>query len=146
MNFFVKNIFSEYEHIWITADLLTILNKSLTGNFIFCVVYITGFTAESCKFFFKPTCQPLVYFTSINTWHRLDREIRNRFLALAANNSTFTLAGAWLCLTVRLLFNWLVVFDSIGLLLDSLFQQNCTFIPFSTKISPLVFFCNTKIC
>ena len=36
-----------------TADLLT-LSKSLTENFIFCVVNIIGFTIESYMFFFKP--------------------------------------------------------------------------------------------
>ena len=35
-------------------------------NFIFCVVNIIGFTTESCKFFFKPNCQSLVYFASID--------------------------------------------------------------------------------
>ena len=45
-----------------------LLNKSLTENVILCVVNIIGFTTESCcKFFFKPNCQFLVYFTSINT-------------------------------------------------------------------------------
>ena len=63
-----------------TADLLT-LNKSLTGNP--CGVNIIGFSTESSKFFFKPNCQSLVYFLSVNTWHRLVPSLlfRNKFLA-----------------------------------------------------------------
>ena len=84
MNFFVKNLFSKCEHIRIKLRIYShLLNKSLTENFIFCVVNIIGFTTESCKFFFKPNCQSLVYFTSINTWHRLVSSLlfRNQFLA-----------------------------------------------------------------
>ena len=52
-------------------------------NFIFCVVNIIGFTTDSFKFFFKPNCQSLLYFTSINIWHRLVSSLlfRNQFLA-----------------------------------------------------------------
>ena len=84
MNFFVKNLFTKFEHIRIKLQIYShLLNKSLTENFIFCVVNIIGFTTESCKFFFKPNCQSLVYFTSINTWHRLVSSLlfRNQFLA-----------------------------------------------------------------
>ena len=84
MNFSVKNLFSKCEHIRIKLRIYShLLNKSLTENFIFCVVNIIGFTTESCKFFFKPNCQSLVYFTSINTWHRLVSSLlfRNQFLA-----------------------------------------------------------------
>ena len=84
MNFSVKNFFSKCEHIRIKLRIYShLLNKSLTENFIFCVVNIIGFTTESCKFFFKPNCQSLVYFTSINTWHRLVPSIlfRSQFLA-----------------------------------------------------------------
>ena len=65
-----------------TTDLLT-LSKSLTENFIFCVVNIIGFTTESCKFLFKPSCKSLVYFTSGNSWHRLASSLlfRNQSLA-----------------------------------------------------------------
>ena len=84
MNFSVKNLFSKCDHIRIKLRIYShLLNKSLTENFIFCVVNIIGFTTESCKFFFKPNCQSLVYFTSINTWHRLVSSLlfRNQFLA-----------------------------------------------------------------
>ena len=84
MNFSVKNLFSKCEHIRIKLRIYShLLNKSLTENFIFCVVNIIGFTTESCKFFFKPNCQSLVYFTSVNTWHRLASSLlfRNQFLA-----------------------------------------------------------------
>ena len=84
MNFSVKNLFSKCDHIRIKLRIYShLLNKSLTENFIFCVVNIIGFATESCKFFFKPNCQPLVYFTSINTWHRLVSSLlfRNQFLA-----------------------------------------------------------------
>ena len=68
MNFSVKNLFSKCEHIRIKLRIYShLLNKSLTENFIFCVVNIIGFTTESSKFFFKPNCQSFVYFTSINT-------------------------------------------------------------------------------
>ena len=62
-----------------TADLLTFIKE----NFNFCVVNIIGFTAESCKFFFKPNYKSLVYFASINTWNRLVSSplFRNQFLA-----------------------------------------------------------------
>ena len=73
MTFFVKNLFSKCESIRINLRVYTdILNKSLTGNFSFFVVNIIGFTTESWKFFFKFNCQSLIYFASINTWHRLD--------------------------------------------------------------------------
>ena len=73
MNFFLKNSSSKCESIRINLRIYTdILNKSLTGNSIFCVVNIIGFTTESWKFFFKFNCQSFVYFASINTWHRLD--------------------------------------------------------------------------
>ena len=84
MNFSVKNLFSKCEHIRIKLRIYShLLNKSLTENFIFCVVNIIGFTTESCKFFFKPNCQSLVYFTSINTCYRLVTSLlfRNQFLA-----------------------------------------------------------------
>ena len=83
MNFIVKNLFSKCEHIHIKRRIYShLLNKFLTGNFIFCVVNIVGFTTESCKFFFKPNCKSLIYFTSINTWHRLVSSLlcRNQFL------------------------------------------------------------------
>ena len=97
MNFSVKNFFSKCEHIRIKLRIYShLLNKFLTENFIFCVVNIIGFTTESCKFFFKRNCQSHVYFTSINTRHRLVSSLlfRNQFLALAVNNFTFTLTGA----------------------------------------------------
>ena len=84
LNFFAKNLCSKCEHIRLNLQIYShLLNKSLTENFIFCVVNIIGFTTESCKFFFKPNCQSLVYFTSINTWHRLVSSLlfRNQFLA-----------------------------------------------------------------
>ena len=62
----------KWEYISIKLRIYSyLLNKSLRENFIFCVVNVIGFTAESCKFFFKPNCQSVEYFTSINTWHRL---------------------------------------------------------------------------
>ena len=68
MNFSFKNLFSKCEHIRIKLRIYSHLpNKFLTENFIFCVVNIIGFTTKSYKFFFKPNCQYLVYFTSINT-------------------------------------------------------------------------------
>ena len=66
MNFPVKDLFSKCEDIRIKLRIYS--NKSLTGNFIFCVVNIIGFTTESCKFFFEPNYQSLVYFASINAW------------------------------------------------------------------------------
>ena len=91
MNFSVKNLFSKCEHIRIKLRIYShLLNKSLTENFIFCVVNIIGFTTESCKFFFKTNCQSLVYFTSINSLL-----FTSILLALAVNKSTFTLAGAY---------------------------------------------------
>ena len=68
MNFSVKNLFSKCEHIRIKLRIYShLLSKSLTKNFIFCVVNIVGFTTESCKFFFKLDRKSLVYFTSVNT-------------------------------------------------------------------------------
>ena len=68
MNFSVKNLFSKCEHIRIKLRIYShLLNKSLTENFIFCVVNIIDFTTESSKFFFKLNCQSFLYFTSINT-------------------------------------------------------------------------------
>ena len=84
MNFFVRNLFNKCEHIRIKLRICSHLsNKSLAENFTFCVVNIISFTTESCKFFFKPNCKSLVYFTSINTWHRLVSSLlfRNQFLA-----------------------------------------------------------------
>ena len=84
MGFFVKSLFSKCEHIriklWIYSYLL---NRFLTENFIFCGAYIIGFTTQSCKFFFKPNFQSLVYFISVNTWHGLVSNLlfRNPFLA-----------------------------------------------------------------
>ena len=81
---FVRNLFSKCEYIciklWIYSHLL---GKSLTKNFIFWVVNITGVTIESFKFLFKPNCKSLVYFTSINTWHKLVSSLlfRNQFSA-----------------------------------------------------------------
>ena len=46
MNFF-KNLLSKCEHIRIKLRIfLNLLNKSLTENFIFCVVNIIGFSTE----------------------------------------------------------------------------------------------------
>ena len=71
MKYFVKN-FNKCEHIRIKLRIYShLLNQSLTENFIFCVVNIIGFTTDSFKFLFKSDCQSLVYFTSINTWHKL---------------------------------------------------------------------------
>ena len=84
MKFFVRNLFNKCEHIRIKLRICShLLNKSLAENFTFCVVNIISFTTESCKFFFKPNCKSLVYFTSINTWHRLVSSLlfRNQFLA-----------------------------------------------------------------
>ena len=54
MNFSFQNLFSKCEHIRIKLRIYShLLNKSLTENFIFCVVNIIGFTTESCKFFLK---------------------------------------------------------------------------------------------
>ena len=45
MNFSIKNFFSKSEHIRIKMRIYShLLNKSLTENFIFCVVNIIGFT------------------------------------------------------------------------------------------------------
>ena len=62
MNFSIKNFFIKSEHIRIKMRIYShLLNKSLTENFIFCVVNIIGFATESCyKFFFKPNSQSLV--------------------------------------------------------------------------------------
>ena len=84
MNCSVKNLFSKCEHISIKLRIyLHLLKKYLTENFIFCVANIIGFTTESCKFLFKPNFQFLVYFTSINTWHRLVSSLlfRNQLLS-----------------------------------------------------------------
>ena len=74
------------------------LNKSLTEAFIFCVLNIIGFTTKSCKFFFKPNCQSLAYFTSINTRHRLVSSLlfRNQFLALAVNDFIWIIVGSFI--------------------------------------------------
>ena len=62
-NFFVKKLFSKYEHIHIKLWIYShVLNKSLRQNIIFCVVNAIGFTTDSCKFLFKPNCQSLIYF------------------------------------------------------------------------------------
>ena len=66
MNFPVKDLFSKCEDIRIKLRIYS--NKSLTGNFIFCVVNIIGFTTES-SIFFEPNYQSLVYFASIDAWH-----------------------------------------------------------------------------
>ena len=84
MSFVVKDLFSKCEHIRTKLRIYShLLNKSLTENFILCVVNIIGFTTESCKFFFKLNCQSLLYFTSINIRHRLVSSLlfRNQFLA-----------------------------------------------------------------
>ena len=84
MNFFVKNLFSKCEQICIKLRIYShLLNRSWAENFIFCVVNITCYTTESYKFFFEPNCHSLVYFTSVNTWHRLlsGLLLRNQFLA-----------------------------------------------------------------
>ena len=65
MNFPVKDLFSKCEDIRIKLRIYS--NKSLTGNFIFCVVNIIGFTTES-SIFFEPNYQSLVYFASIDAW------------------------------------------------------------------------------
>ena len=83
-NFFVKNLFSKFEHIRIKLRIYShLLNKFLTKTSFFCVVNIIGFTTEFYKFFFKLNCQSLVYFTLINTWHRLASSLlfKNQFLA-----------------------------------------------------------------
>ena len=67
-----------------TADLLTLIKQILNGN-----VFNVNIITESFNFFFKPNCQSLVSFTSINTY------IQCPFLVLARNNSTFTMADAW---------------------------------------------------
>ena len=55
MNFFLKHLFTKCEHIRTKLQIYShLLNKSLTENFIFCVVNIIGFTIESYMFFFKP--------------------------------------------------------------------------------------------
>ena len=72
MNFFVKNLFSKCEHIRKRLRIYSYLsNKFLKKSFFFCVVNVVGSTTQSCKFFFKPNSQSLVYFTSTNTLHRL---------------------------------------------------------------------------
>ena len=82
MGFSVKNLFSKCERIPIKLRMYShLLTKSLTENFIFCVVNIIGFTIESCNFFFKPNWQSLTYFRSTNTWHRLVSSLKNQFLA-----------------------------------------------------------------
>ena len=84
INCFIKNLFSKWEHMPIKLRIYShLLNKLLTGNFMFSVVNIIGFTTQPCKFFFKSNCQSLVYLTSINTWHRLVSSLvyRNHFLA-----------------------------------------------------------------
>ena len=44
MNFSIKNFFNKCEHIRIKLRIYShLLNKSLTENFIFCVVNIIGF-------------------------------------------------------------------------------------------------------
>ena len=50
---------------------------------MFCVVNVIGFTTESFKFFFKPNCQSLLYFTSIKTCFTLLSTLlfRNQFLS-----------------------------------------------------------------
>ena len=93
----IKNFFSKCEHIRIKLRIYShLLNKSLTENIFFFAVNVIDLTNESFKFIFKPNCQSLVYFPSINTWHKLVSSLlfRNKFLALSVNNSTFTLAGA----------------------------------------------------
>ena len=91
INFSVTNILSKYEHICRKLRICSyLLNKSLTENVIFCVFNIIGFTTESCKFFFKPNCQSLIYFTSINTWLVSSLLFRYQFLVLGVINSTFT--------------------------------------------------------
>ena len=65
------SLFSKCEYIRIILrNCSHILNKSLTENFIYCVVNIIGITTQSCKFLFKLNCKSLVLFTSINTRYR----------------------------------------------------------------------------
>ena len=52
MNFSINNLFSKCEHIRMKLRIYShLLSKSLTEDFIFCVVSIIGFTNESRKFF-----------------------------------------------------------------------------------------------
>ena len=108
INFFVKNFFSKCEHIRKKLRIHShLLNKSLTEKFIFYVVNNTGFTTESCKFFFKRNYQSLVYFTLINTWQRLVSSLlfRNQFFGLAVNN----LLSLWLVLKILVITTWFFV-------------------------------------
>ena len=108
MNCFVKNLFSKCEHIRTKLRIYShLLYKSLTENFIFCVVNIIGFTTESFKFFFKPNSQSLVCFTSINTWHRLLPSLlfRNQFLALVS----IILLSRWLVFRILVILTKFVV-------------------------------------
>ena len=61
-----------------------LLNKSLTENFVFCVVNIIAFTTESLASF---SSNLIASFSCTFL-------CRNQFLALAVNDSTFRLAGA----------------------------------------------------
>ena len=116
MNFSVKNFFGKCEHIRIKLRICShLLNKSFMENFVFCVVNIIGFTTESSKFFCKPNCQSFIYFTSVNTWHRLGSSclFRNQFLALAVNNN-FTqhdLVFDWY--SIQLDHCWILYFNKI---------------------------------
>ena len=61
MNFFIKNLFSKCKRIYIKLRIYShLLNKSLMESFIFCVMDIIGFTAESWKSSFEPNCQSLI--------------------------------------------------------------------------------------
>ena len=78
------SLFSKCEYIRIILrNCSHILNKSLTENFIYCVVNIIGITTQSCKFLFKLNCKSLVLFTSMNTWCRAVPSLffRNQFSA-----------------------------------------------------------------
>ena len=69
---------------------------------------IIGFTTECCcKFFFKPKCQSLVSFTSINTWHRLRYSLlfRNQFW----QKQSIILLSRWLVLKILVTSTWFIV-------------------------------------
>ena len=97
MNFSIKNFFIKSEHIRIKMRIYShLLNKSLTENYIFCVVNIIGFTTEFAGNFSSNIIVSLsiVYVSQHLIQIRIQSPLLKSILVVAVNNSTFTLASA----------------------------------------------------
>ena len=94
MNFSVKNIFSKCEHIRIKMQIHShLLNRSLTETLFFVLLILLELLLSLASFS-SNLIASLAYTLHYST---LDTDyscllFRNKFLVLAVNNSTFTLA------------------------------------------------------